>query len=144
MFEKRLPLLMTFISLFHFKTVFDEFGNEYVLYESNPIHIIPHITDHVQFEASENHVHVLEHISRQEFASVDEFANDFMQLLLNSLLRCFPNKVFAVYLTVRLHDSMIIRFHQLWKDEPLFCNPDDFVFSKNEKVFMLRSDKVNR
>ena len=54
--------------------------------------------------------------------------------LLSSLKSYYPQKSFVVYVSINLHDSFIIRFHQKWDDEEPYYYPADFT-SPNEKVY---------
>ena len=122
-------------SLSEFKTIHDEFGNEYVLFKNSCMDSIHGITDKTEFEAVENHVHLLDNINANEFEKLTKIAPDICGLLLNSLQCTFPDKHFAVYVTVHLHDSMIIRFHQKWENEDYYFDPE---FSTSaEKTFMM-------
>ena len=46
----------------------------------------------------------------------------------------YPQKNFAINVTVSRCDSFTIRFHQVWPGEPLYYNPEDFS-SGDERVF---------
>lgn len=58
--------------------------------------------------------------------------------MLNCLKWNYPEKQFMVYVSLRMYDSMIIRFHQKWENEEPYCNPHDFT-SENEKVFLFET-----
>ena len=93
------------------------------------------ISDKTEFEALENHVHLLDKITKKEFENSDEVSNLSGQVLLNCLRQKYPDKHFFVYVSVDLKDSMIIRFHQKWEnEEPYYSSGDDF--GKNTKLFM--------
>ena len=131
---KRIEYFELIANLFVFKTIFDEKGNEYVLFSVSEYDSIQNIEDKTAFEALENHIHLLERIKKQEFESLIPVAKILGQTLANSLKTQFPNKKFYVYVSLRLNDSMIIRFHQKWENEEPYCNPADFV-GEIEKVF---------
>lgn len=113
-------------SVFKFKTLSDEQGNEYVLLEENSLNTIPNVKDKTEFEAVENHVHLLHNIKKQEFDRLIPVAKTLGETLSNVLKVQFPDKKFFVYVSLHLKDSMIIRFHQKWLNEEPYYNPDDF------------------
>lgn len=123
---------------FDFKTAVDEQGNEYVLFADNNLDLIENIQDKTAFEAFENHIHLIDNIKNNEFGKLVAIAQNFGMALLNCLQIRYPQKRFIVYVSLRLKDSMIIRFHQRWENEEPFCNPRDFV-SKDEKVFIFQN-----
>lgn len=44
----------------------------------------------------------------------------FGKNLLRSLSFLYPDKAFIVYLQIDPREGLIIRFHQIWQDEPLY------------------------
>lgn len=133
---KRLDFLQSIVRLFSFKTIADDCGNEYVVFDDSTItpEILKNISDKTEFEALENHVHLLEKITKKEFENGVEVSNLLGKSLLNCLRQKYPNKHFFVYVSIDLKDSMIIRFHQKWENEEPYYNSDDF--GKNTKLFM--------
>ena len=67
----------------------------------------------------------------------DEIGKILGETQLNALTAKYPDKEFCVFVTVDIGESMIIRFHQVWKNEPPYYNPDDFNSDKT-KVLMFR------
>ncbi len=126
--------LSEIIGLFRFKTIFDEQGNELVLFSNSKITYLEGITDKTEFEASENHVHLLEGLNKQSIEKLVPVAKELGQLLLDILSLHYPDKHFFVFVTLHLHDSMIIRFHQKWENEEPFCNAWEYTTEK-ERVF---------
>lgn len=57
-------------------------------------------------------------------------ANKLGNMLFNALKYSFPNKYFYVYITIALHGSFIVRFHQKWENEIPYYNVKDFDESK--------------
>lgn len=57
--------------------------------------------------------------------------------VVRSLKSKYPEKKFCVFVTVDVGEAMIIRFHQVWENEPVYYNPDDFNSAKT-KVLMFR------
>lgn len=131
----RIFFLKTFLDLFEFKIIEDENGNEYVVFSKSGIKSIKSVMDKTEFEAIENHVHLYDNINLTEFEELKHIANKLGKLLLCNLKQQFPKKNFTVYVTISLHESMIIRFHQNWKDELPYYDPDSYN-SDIEKVFM--------
>ncbi len=132
---KKTDLLGLLAELFEYKIIRDEFQNEYVLFKSNPLNTVDNIEDKTKFEAIENHVHLIENIKIGEFDKLTEIAHSLGNALLNNLKSTFPDKSFTVFVTIKLHDDMIIRFHQKWENEEPYFNVNDFT-SSNEKVIL--------
>lgn len=130
---KKIEFLDVIIGLFNFKIIMDEKGNEYVIFRKNPIKSVANIQDRTEFEALENHVHLLRNIKKNEFDELVLLANRLGNVLLSALKYNFPNKYFYVYITIALHGSFIIRFHQKWENEVPYYNVKDFDEGK-EKI----------
>ena len=120
---------------FNFKTILDEKGNEYVVLASTPLDSVQRIEDKTAFEAVENHVHLLDHLKKQEFEALIPIAKTLCQTLANTLSKQYPNKKFLVYSSLTLKDSFILRFHQKWENEEPYYNPSDFN-TETEKMFV--------
>lgn len=134
----KLDLLKELSNIFSFKTVSDKDGNEYVLFTYSNINKIDfEIDDKIQFEAVENHVHLSDNIKNKDFDKAVEIGRILGETLLNALKEKYPDKEFCVFVTVDVGDSMIIRFHQVWENEPVYYNPDDFNSDKT-KILMFR------
>ena len=133
----RFEFLESIAGLFSFKTVEDGCGNEYVVFGDNTMtkSDMPYISDRTEFEALENHVHLLDKITKKEFENAEEISDILGKSLLNCLRAKYPDKHFFVYVSVDLKDSMIIRFHQEWKNEEPYYNAEDD-FGKNTKLFI--------
>ncbi len=134
---RRIEYFELLSNLYDFKSIFDKKGTEYVLF-SNGINAIENVWDKTGFEALENHVHLLDNVKADEFNRLIPVAQNLGQSLLYNLKSNYPSKHFMVYVTIHLHDSMIIRFHQKWDNEAPYCNPDDFN-SPNEKAFLFEN-----
>lgn len=134
----KVELLKCFSEMFEFKTVSDKNGNEYVIYAHSGITEIGFvIEDKTQFEAVENHIHLINSIKKSDFEELVEIGRVLGETQLNVLKAKYPDKNFCVFVTVDVGDSMIIRFHQVWEDEFAYYNPDDFN-SEKTKVLMFR------
>jgi len=64
------------------RTITDEKGNEYVLYQNSILDNISKIDDKTAFEAIENHVHLLDHVKPSEFDSLVVIGTNFGKALL--------------------------------------------------------------
>lgn len=135
---KRIDFLELITQLFEFKIITDEHNHEFVLLKTNPLKSASKIDDKTQFEAVENHVHLLEHIKSFEFKKLEPIAVSLGQALLWSLHASYPDKHFVVFVTVHLHDSMIIRFHQKWAGESFYYDMTDFQL-QNEKIYLFEN-----
>jgi len=111
-------LLNSCFSLFEFKTVFDNEGNEYVLNASNKTDEITDIEDKTAFEALQNHFHIFDNIRADQKKDIINFSNKFGKALIDILAKNYPSKHFVVFISV--DTTMIVRFHQKWKNEPWY------------------------
>ena len=95
---KRLNFLQSVVGLFSFKTIADDCGNEYVVFDDSTItpEILKNISDKTEFEALENHVHLLEKTTKKEFENGDEVSNvDIVYICkdYSGELHCQPGEV---------------------------------------------------
>ena len=121
-----------------FKIITDENDTEYVVFENSMLNSVTGISDKTEFEALENHLHVLDNISLKEFKRLSPIAESLGNLLLCCLKQKFPCKDFVVFVSMRVRDSLIIRFHQKWENEAPYYNPNDYT-GATEKVFWFES-----
>lgn len=121
--NEHLNLAESLLELLEFKSLVDEFGNEYVLYKSSNITEIKDIEDKTAFEAIENHVHIFDNITQKQKESVIDFSKRIGKILLDNLTHKFPHKHFVVFVTI--NTSVIIRFHQKWDNEPWYYMIDE-------------------
>lgn len=135
---KRTDILSFLNGFDKFKIIKDEQETEYVVFKNSKVKDLIKVNDKTAFEAVENHIHLLDNISHKEFSALFPIANSLGNMLLCCLKQSFPNKNFIVFVTLCVHDSFIIRFHQKWKDELPYYNPKDFE-NHGEKVFMFES-----
>ena len=109
-----------FINDFDFDTIYDSKGNEFIVLDGScaekDISNIE-ITDKTAFEVVENHIHVIERISFVKLFFLQQKCKKLCLRFLLSLKKKYPTHNFIVYVTLTLHDAMILRFHQKWKDE---------------------------
>ena len=125
---------LDFIIKFHFAifpdfyTIKDSENNEYVFLktEDNEIKLLKSVTDKTQLEAYENHIHLFGKVKKKYQKDAVKVA----QLITNNLVKVlgmrFPNKQFIVYLDCDFEDHIIIRFHQIWKNEPPYYDVSDY------------------
>ena len=97
------------------------------LYDAHRKTIPLSVKDKTAYEDVNNHVHLLDDISDEEFSKLAVDAPILCRLIYNNIKAQYPQKKLAVYVTV-------IRFHQVWPGEPLYYNPEDFS-SGDERVF---------
>ncbi len=135
---KRIHYFSLISDLFQFKIITDEQENEYVIFAKSQLNHIENIIDKTEFEAIENHIHLLDNLKKDEYENLIPTAKALGQTLLNSLKHYFPHKHFFVFVTLQVNDSMIIRFHQKWENEMPYYNPSDFI-SKKEMIFSFES-----
>ena len=135
---RKTELLKSVANLFDFKTLTDKNGNEYVVYADSKITETDFdVEDKTQFEAVENHAHLADNVKKSDFEDLIEVGKVLGGTQLNALKAKYPDKEFCVFVTVDVGDSMIIRFHQVWENEPVYYNPDDFNSDKT-KILMFR------
>lgn len=135
---KKVEIIKSIAELFCFRTVTDKEGNEYVILGNSKITELNFdIDDKTQFEAVENHVHLIDKVKKSDFDILTEAGRILGEAQLDSLKSKYPEKEFCVFVTVEVGESMIIRFHQVWQNEAVYYNPDDFN-SANTKVLMFR------
>lgn len=116
-------LANSILDLFEFKTLTDEKGDEYIIYKSSGITEISRVEDRTAFEATENHVHIFDNITKCQKQSVVDFSKRLGQILLDNLSFKYPHKHFVVFVTV--NTEVIIRFHQKWENEPWYYSVDE-------------------
>ncbi len=129
---------LRFISdLFSFRIIKDEFDYEYVVFENSSIDEIHNVLDKTEFEALENHVHLCDHIKMKDMEQLTITGNRLGTALLYTLKAAYPQKEFVVYVSISIKDSMIIRFHQKWKDECYYYDSNQE--GANEKILKFES-----
>lgn len=135
---KKIELPRDFSEMFDFKIVTDENGNEYVIYANSVLDEIgSEPEDKTQFEAVENHIHLIDNVKQSDFDKLIEVGRILGETQLSALKSKYPDKEFCVFVTVDIGESMIIRFHQIWDNEPVYYNPDDFNSDKT-RVLMFK------
>ena len=97
----------------------DPSGAEFVLLDTGDDLLPPSraVEDRTGYEAVWNHVHLFSGpLPPEELAKVRTLALAAAQDLRHALEQTFPDKRFAVFLTLNPEDG-ILRFHQLWPGE---------------------------
>ena len=99
----------------------DPSGAEFVLLDTGDTHgtapLSRAVEDRTGYEAVLNHVHLFSGpLPPEELAEVRTRALAAAQDLRHALEQTFPDKRFAVFLTLNPEDG-ILRFHQLWPGE---------------------------
>lgn len=133
---KKYEYLYLIGNLFQFKTILDESGNEYVLFANSKLSYIESVQDRTEFEASENHVHLVDKVKQKDVFDCLQIGKNIGQALLYCLLATYPQKQFVVFVSLRRNDSMILRFHQKWDNEEPYYDPSDFT-SACDTVIMI-------
>ena len=82
--------------------------------------------DKTQCEAVTNHFHLFEKVGEKGCSDAIQVGTAIAKNLLRILLQTYPTKKFVVYLEVNEKDSTIVRFHQLWDNEPPYLDILEF------------------
>ena len=118
--NERIELLLNLTGFSGFELVSNSRGIEFVLEKT--VHdreaYIDNITDKTAFESTVNHFHLLDRLTEEEFNALYLPCKKLCEIFLRYLCSLFPQKRFCVYVTATKGDSLILRFHQYWKDEP--------------------------
>ncbi|MBE7056681.1 MAG: hypothetical protein E7388_04485 [Ruminococcaceae bacterium] len=134
----RIKPLLFLANIYKFKIIKDKNHIEYVVFENSNLCSIDGTTDKTQFEAVENHIHLLDKIRKKEYFALFPIAQELAKSLLSCLKEAFPDKHFCVYATLTLKDSFIIRFHQKWPHEEPYYDLNNIDESK-EKIFFFEN-----
>ncbi len=134
-----LETLIKISKLFQFKKMLDSKGNAYIFFEDCPQVDLEEIEDKTEFEAFQNHVHLFDKITKAQLSLLIPAAKNLGQAILDSLQQKFPERQFMVFASLRIGDSMILRFHQVWPGEPPYCNVADFNDSKEEFIYLFQN-----
>jgi len=94
--------------------------------------------DKTQNEAFINHYHLFEKVGEKGRLDAIRVGTAVAENLLSSLVCTYPDKKFIVYLEVNEKDSTIVRFHQLWDNEPLYLDLSQ-VRQEGLSIFEFRS-----
>ena len=126
-----------------FYTLLDIARNELVFLETEDGKICElNISDKTQCEAVSNHYHLFEKVGKNNCGRVVEIGKSIANNLLHSLAQSFPAKNFIVYLEVNAKDSVIIRFHQIWENEPPYF---DMTQNYNDvEIFEFKTDTSSK
>ena len=113
----------------------DAAGNELLCLCDDHRKTIPlSVEDKTAYEAGNNHEHLLDDISDEAFSELVADAPVLCRLIYCNIKMQYPQRKLAVYVAVSRHDSLTIRFHQVWTGEPPYYDPEDFS-SGDERVF---------
>lgn len=125
--------------LFDWDLVPDDRGNDLVLINVgnqdnlDTIKAQTKIRNNTHIEGFYNHVHILDDIKKNEIDSLCESGNRLGKSLLSCLCRKYPDKKFIVFVTISVGDSMTIRFHQQWPNEPFYFDIEE-IHNQNERL----------
>lgn len=111
-----------------FYTVKDSENNEYIFLKTGDsvINSLHKVTDKTQLEAYENHFHICDKVKKSVQQTAFACAKLITSNLIEQLKIKFPNKKFYVYFDCNFKEHIIIRFHQIWKNEEPYHNVKDF------------------
>lgn len=112
----------------NFYTIKDLENNEYVFLRTNDdeIKTLKTVTDKTQLEAYENHIHLFGKLKKKYQSKALKISQLITENLVNELRWRYPDKKFLVYLDCDFGDHIIIRFHQIWKNEVPYYNVNEF------------------
>ena len=91
-------------------------------------------SDKTQCEAVQNHIHIFRKINPKDVDNVTQIGMSIANNLIDNLKYHFPKKKFIVYLEVNAKDTTIIRFHQVWENEPQYFDIKSFKY-KNVEIY---------
>ena len=108
-------------------------------------HCVKHVTDalnaidgvtveSVDLKKKTAVVEAADDISDEAFSELVADAPVLCRLIYCNIKMQYPQRKLAVYVAVSRHDSLTIRFHQVWTGEPPYYDPEDFS-SGDERVF---------
>jgi hypothetical protein len=130
-------LFRTLSQLLHYHVLTDAAGNELLCLCDDYRKTIPlSVEDKTAYEAGNNHEHLLDDISDEAFSELVADAPVLCRLIYCNIKMKYPHRKLAVYVAVSRHDSLTVRFHQVWMGELSYYNPEDFS-SWDERVFSL-------
>lgn len=111
---------------FRFKCIYDGAENEFVVFYNSSLQArFPQIIrDKTEFEAVENHIHLMDHLRDWEIEEIRPACKRICETLLYALKNAFPTKHFAVYAFVSGDRSLVLRFHQSWQGETDYMKDD--------------------
>lgn len=128
-------LFQTFSQLLHYQVLTDAAGNELLCLCDDHRKTIPlSVEDKTAYEAGNNHEHLLDDISDEAFSELVADAPVLCRLIYCNIKMQYPRRKLAVYAAVNRHDSLTVRFHQVWTGEPPYYDPEEFS-SGDERVF---------
>ena len=116
--------LKKFALFFDTEIITDKNGNDFVVLSDDYGDLNYEIHDKTEFEAVNNHIHILDHISGAELEEIKEIAMELCKWIQFTLQAKYPDKQFYVYATASKQDSFILRFHQQWENECPYYSPD--------------------
>ena len=119
----RLLPLTGFTSLLDTEIVIDKSGTNFVLLSGAHGDLDYKVQDKTEFEAVNNHVHILDKLSPSELDELKEIAPVLCRCIQYTLQAKYHGRQFYIYATASVHDSFILRFHQHWDDEPPYYSP---------------------
>lgn len=106
-----------------FKCVRDKSGYEFVVFQQSNVSNgfdMNMFCDKTSFEAFENHIHIPDSINKAGLYVLESVSRKLCKYYVKLLAEQFPDKSFAVCVSLKENEAMIFRFHQCHEDEPLY------------------------
>lgn len=122
--------------LFSFREVPDESGGMHVLWAHLPFDENHPLTvrsgEYVEFEALENHEHLMDDLTEEQFRMMIPVVDDLCRALRDVLCVRYPDRIFHVWGLVQKGGTVIVRFYQHRENEEEYWT-DDMQTDENEE-----------
>jgi len=124
--------------LFSFQEIPDLSGNTHVLWAHLPLDgncsLSVQAGEYVEFEALQNHEHLLDDLTQEEFHAMLPVTDGLCRALRNVLSVRYPDRTFHVWGLVQEGGTVIVRFYQDWPDEAEYWTDDMQIDENREKL----------
>lgn len=102
------------------------------------------INGKTQYESTNNHYHLyIGRIRKKDYSDFRDISITLGKNLLSKLQKEFPMNNFTVYVEISIKNGIIIRFHQMWKDEKLVYTESDIKRLESNPLFKVYSFSSN-
>ncbi len=130
--------------LFVFREVADAQGNTHVLwahlFEEGQI-LNVRAGQYVEFEALENHEHLLDDLTEEQFHAMIPVVDDLCRALRDVLRVRYPDRSFHVWGLVQKGGTVLVRFYQDWENEEEYWTDDMQTDENEEKMIHYRTEE---
>lgn len=125
-----------------FYTSTDLDGYEHVILVNNNYRLSDSFEapDKTQFESTVNHVHLLDKFSIKYISLMLDVGESIGKNLSRALVSSYPDRAFVVYVQISPAEGMMIRFHQIWENEPRYFE----LYEDTPTLLTFRTDIVNQ